>query len=43
MDARMWVQEFLKHPTQDEGTLLAWFAGAIMAGYDTAMMHQKGR
>lgn len=39
-DARIWVDEWLKIikdrpaiPT-DEGTMLAWFASAIMAGYD---------
>ena len=39
-DARVWVQEWMKAieknpsiPT-DEGTMLAWFANAIMAGHD---------
>lgn len=42
VDAQVWVKKWMKtiaeHPTipQDEGTMLAWFANAIMAGYDTA-------
>ena len=39
-DAQVWVTEWLKIikknpdiPT-DEGTMLGWFANAIMAGYD---------
>lgn len=40
LDARIWAKEWLKTikkrpniPT-DEGTMIAWFANAIMAGYD---------
>ena len=42
-DAQIWTQEWLKVvkkdpsiPT-DEGTMLGWFANAIMAGYDYAL------
>ncbi len=42
-DAKIWTQEWLKTikkkpsiPT-DEGTMIAWFANAIMAGYDHAI------
>lgn len=41
-DAQIWAQEWLKTieknpsiPT-DEGTMIGWFANAIMAGYDHA-------
>ena len=41
-DARIWAKEWLKTikknpsiPT-DEGTMIGWFANAIMAGYDAA-------
>lgn len=43
-DATIWVQEWMKtikeHPEipHDEGSMLAWFANAIMAGYDNATM-----
>jgi hypothetical protein len=44
MDAQAWVVEWMKRPAadreriaNDEGCMLAWFANAIMAGYDTAM------
>ncbi len=46
-DARIWVQEWLKtikeHPDipTDEGTMLGWFANAIMAGYDYAYRQMK--
>lgn len=39
-DAQVWAKEFVKtvegNPTIpiDVGTMTAWFAGAIMAGYD---------
>lgn len=34
-DARVWASEFCKRfPNNDEGTMLGWFANAIMAGYD---------
>jgi hypothetical protein len=42
MDAVKWADEFLKqYPSFDYGTALAWFANAIMAGYDTAMMRSE--
>lgn len=42
MDAQEWVTEWMKavrerpEIARDEGTMLAWFANAIMAGFDTA-------
>ena len=39
-DATIWTKEWLKtiekHPgiPTDEGTMIGWFANAIMAGYD---------
>jgi len=37
MDAKLWAQEFVRRfPAHDEGLMLAWFANAIMRGYDTA-------
>lgn len=41
MSAEVWVQKWKEHgmPEVDEGSLLCWFANAIMAGYDTASMH----
>jgi hypothetical protein len=39
MDATVWAREFHQlHPAMDEGTMLAWFANAIMCGFD----HAKG-
>ena len=46
-DARDWVVEWLetikKHPDipTDEGTMLSWFANALMAGYDEATRRNK--
>lgn len=46
MDAQIWVQEWMeiikKNPTipHDEGTMLAWFSGAIMTGYDHGRRQQ---
>lgn len=43
-DARVWAEEFnvaavkLGYEPMDEGWLIAWFANAIMAGYD---MHSR--
>lgn len=40
VDARVWAEDWKKtvqeHPdiAQDEGTMIGWFANAIMAGYD---------
>lgn len=42
IDAQIWAKEWLKiikkHPNipTDEGTMISWFANAIMAGYDEA-------
>lgn len=41
-DARVWAERFVLRATAnpaiptDEGTMLAWFAGAIETGYDLA-------
>ena len=36
-DASVWARQFCaQHPEADEGTMIAWFANAIMAGYDKA-------
>lgn len=38
-DARVWAQQFLKINPDcgvDEGSLIGWFANAIMTGYDRA-------
>lgn len=49
VDAREWVDEWLKvydsDPAiaADRGTMLGWFANAIMAGYDTAMLRRAQR
>jgi len=42
MDAKVWAEEFVKMVNKkpsiatDEGTMITWFANAIMAGYDCA-------
>lgn len=37
MDARLWADAFEQiNPPTDHGTMLGWFANAIMAGYDEA-------
>jgi hypothetical protein len=34
-DARDWATAFCKlNPTMDEGTMLTWFANALMRGFD---------
>lgn len=44
VDAQEWTKEWLKAVKErpeiagDEGTMLAWFANAIMAGYDYALL-----
>jgi hypothetical protein len=47
VDAKVWAEEFCKRLSLAEyegsdhdqmGTMIAWFANAIMAGYDTAQM-----
>jgi hypothetical protein len=41
-DGQTWAKEFIRHVQQrpeiatDEGTMIAWFANAIMVGYDRA-------
>ena len=47
MDAQTWVAAWMlqlkKTPDifKDEGTMLAWFASALIVGYDTAMLRAK--
>lgn len=37
IDAKEWAKEFVRlNSASDEGTMLAWFASAIMAGFDEA-------
>jgi hypothetical protein len=54
VDAMEWAKEFHKHGfrvwqepggvVEDQvGLMVGWFANAIMAGYDTAMMRIKNR
>ena len=46
-DAQVWVKEWMKtikkNPEMpyDEGFMLGWFAGAIMAGYDHARWERE--
>ena len=41
-DGQTWAKEFIRHVHErpeiatDEGTMIAWFANAIMVGYDRA-------
>lgn len=43
MDANAWATEFCKlNRASDHGTMLGWFANAIMAGHDTALRERKG-
>lgn len=41
MDGKVWAEEFVKMVKKkssiatDEGTMIGWFANAIMAGYDS--------
>lgn len=50
MDAKAWAQEFMriwdghvigKGDTVDEGLMLAWFANAIMCGFDEASRRKQ--
>lgn len=47
MDAKVWADEWIKtitaHPQipTDHGCMIGWFANAIMAGYDTAVMRKE--
>lgn len=50
MDARRWAKEFCEqfsianaHDGDQEGTMLAWFANAIMAGFDEANRRHAAR
>jgi len=37
-DAKDWAAAFCKrNPTMDEGLMLAWFANALMRGYDEGL------
>lgn len=41
-DAQVWAKEFCKlNSASDEGVMLAWFANALMAGYDEAMRKNR--
>ncbi len=45
-DAKIWAEEFMRIKAEknfeiDEGLMLAWFANAIMAGYDYAHRSKK--
>ena len=42
MDAMVWAEEFCKqYPGFDKQEAVGWFANAIMAGYDTAMIRKE--
>lgn len=42
-DAMKWADEYCKlNKSADHGTTLAWFANAIMCGYDTAIRDKGG-
>src|SRR6266540_4892941 len=49
MDARIWASDWMKtiqeHPgiPTDEGTMVTWFANAIMAGYDEAQRRHRAK
>ena len=46
-DASIWAKEWMRITGEnpsipvDEGTMIAWFANAIMAGYDHAYREMK--
>lgn len=41
-DARDWAEAFCKRfPDLDEGTMLAWFASALMRGYDEGVKRAR--
>ena len=48
-DAQVWAKEWLKIITEnptiptDEGTMIGWFANAIMAGYDAGKRDEQKR
>ena len=41
MDASVWAKEFVRLHGGDEGLMLAWFANAIMCGYDHAKREEE--
>ena len=49
MDAQVWVRQWkealAENPNiaSDDATMIGWFANAIMAGYDTAMMKSNDK
>ena len=49
IDARAWAKDWLNtiadHPgiPTDEGTMVTWFANAIMAGYDEAQRRHRAK
>ena len=49
MDAQVWARKWLEitadkpEVATDEGAMIGWFANAIMAGYDTAMLRSNTR
>lgn len=41
-DARDWAAAFCKlHSSMDEGTMIVWFANALMRGYDERASEQE--
>ncbi len=45
-DAQDWAKAFLKRNPDcgiDEGTIIAWFANALMRGYDEYASHYAGK
>jgi hypothetical protein len=48
-DAQVWAREFVKIAREnpkipvDEGTMIGWFANAIMSGYDEGVRYERGR
>jgi len=49
MDAQVWARKWLEitkdkpEVATDEGAMIGWFANAIMAGYDNAMLRSNAR
>lgn len=43
-DANAWATEFCKrNSASDHGTMLGWFANAIMIGHDTAVWKERAK
>lgn len=42
--AQFWLETIEKHPNvpHDEGTMIGWFANAIMTGYDARLKEELG-